>query len=749
MSSEVNNLYEFGEFRLDIEKCLLWRGDELVALSPKALELLCLLVRRHGDVVSKQEIFDTVWAGTFVEEGVLTQNVYTLRQTLGLNEKGGPFIENIARRGYRFSIPVALLQTGEFRPAAPPPDSEGREYVIATQTRTELIEEFYEDEPAPSGLAGKKSFFRRRSAVFFSFGLIFVVIGGFFAFRAIRPRAWAFFHPPLENVEFQKLTDSGRVGAAALSPDGNFLAFTKEKKLFLKDVSSGRDIQLDVPGIDEFGALAFSPTGESIFFRNNLPRRLGNIYQVSRFGGETRLVAEKTWIGFGLAPDGKRIAFIRSNPELNRQTLFVKNLENGEERELLSKAYPDFFYYKAVPAWSPDGKRIAFIVNAGPERSTRLLTADAETGREEEIKAPRLRQFQNVAWLPDGATLVVSASDLGRRFQLWKLSYPGGDAQRITNGLNSFETVSVSNDGRKIVALQTSESSNLWVSDASDVNNQKPLTTGNSNNVGQTSLNWAGGDRLVYAASDEKNAFANLWTLNLADNSRRPLTSNTDFHSDFACVSADGKTIFFNANRSRAINVWRMDATGENLTPVTNVSGGLPLYPVVSPDNRFLYYLFRTPDASVIKRLDLAGSREEDFVNDPKLSPAAFLSLSGDGRFLAFLNMRSDNDADDAAGGPQFAVVATDNPADVKLVQAKGVGTLARLSADGRFLDFAAPTEGGMRILRQAVAGGEPAEVFAVQKERIFNFAWSADGGKLAVSRGHQYNDAILLTGFE
>jgi DNA-binding winged helix-turn-helix (wHTH) protein len=53
----------------------LWRDNAFVALPPKSIELLKLLIRKRGEVVLKQEIFDAVWADTFVEDGVLTQNI--------------------------------------------------------------------------------------------------------------------------------------------------------------------------------------------------------------------------------------------------------------------------------------------------------------------------------------------------------------------------------------------------------------------------------------------------------------------------------------------------------------------------------------------------------------------------------------------------------------------------------------------------------------------------------------------------
>ena len=111
MNNEINNLYEFHKFRFNPRTNTLWRDQEVVALPPKALELLKLLLEKQGEVVSKQEIFDTVWADTFVEDGVLTQNIYTLRQTLGTHENGKQLIENLARRGYRLTTPVHLVSS--------------------------------------------------------------------------------------------------------------------------------------------------------------------------------------------------------------------------------------------------------------------------------------------------------------------------------------------------------------------------------------------------------------------------------------------------------------------------------------------------------------------------------------------------------------------------------------------------------------------------------------------------------------
>ena len=100
--------YEFGSFRMDPAKRLLLRENEPIPLTPKAFQLLLVLVRRSDEVVSKDELMKAVWPDTFVEETNLTRNVFALRKALGETEQSR-FIVTEPGRGYRFSEPVRLL----------------------------------------------------------------------------------------------------------------------------------------------------------------------------------------------------------------------------------------------------------------------------------------------------------------------------------------------------------------------------------------------------------------------------------------------------------------------------------------------------------------------------------------------------------------------------------------------------------------------------------------------------------------
>jgi len=112
--------YFFGEFRLDPGQRALFRKNELVSLTPKALETLLFLVERHGRIVDKKDLLEAVWPDTFVEEVSLARNVSVLRKVLSENEEGQSYIETIPKRGYRFVAPVEVGGDGHVEASAAP-----------------------------------------------------------------------------------------------------------------------------------------------------------------------------------------------------------------------------------------------------------------------------------------------------------------------------------------------------------------------------------------------------------------------------------------------------------------------------------------------------------------------------------------------------------------------------------------------------------------------------------------------------
>ena len=110
----VRGAYRFGPFHLDVRERRLSRGDEVIPLRLKVFDTLLVLVENAGRLVTKQELLDTVWPETTVEENNLNHNVSVLRKALGEKATGQQYIETVPRVGYRFAAPVdaAVPQTG-------------------------------------------------------------------------------------------------------------------------------------------------------------------------------------------------------------------------------------------------------------------------------------------------------------------------------------------------------------------------------------------------------------------------------------------------------------------------------------------------------------------------------------------------------------------------------------------------------------------------------------------------------------
>ena len=120
MSNSAQHFYEFGPFRLDRMERVLFRADQPLTLTPKAFDLLLALVVRHGHVIEKEALLDTVWPETVVEESNLTHHISVLRKVLGESAGERPYIETIPRRGYRFVSDVKESNGANVAPVVTP-----------------------------------------------------------------------------------------------------------------------------------------------------------------------------------------------------------------------------------------------------------------------------------------------------------------------------------------------------------------------------------------------------------------------------------------------------------------------------------------------------------------------------------------------------------------------------------------------------------------------------------------------------
>src|SRR5215831_18031366 len=122
MTKSAGHFYEFGPFRVEEASLLLFRDGQPLPLQPKAVETLIALIQHGGQLVKKDDLIRIVWSDRIVDESNLSQNIYLLRKTLGVESNGQNYIETVPRRGYRF--------VGEVREC----ESPGSDLILAGPT---------------------------------------------------------------------------------------------------------------------------------------------------------------------------------------------------------------------------------------------------------------------------------------------------------------------------------------------------------------------------------------------------------------------------------------------------------------------------------------------------------------------------------------------------------------------------------------------------------------------------------------
>jgi DNA-binding winged helix-turn-helix (wHTH) protein/tetratricopeptide (TPR) repeat protein len=124
---------QFGPFHLDSSNARLFRGDEVVRLTPKAFDVLSYLAQRPGQLVTKDELLETLWDDTLVTDASLVVCIREIRKALDDDAQAPRYIETVHRRGYRFVARAAVVAAAAPTPREEPPTSAhiGREEEVA------------------------------------------------------------------------------------------------------------------------------------------------------------------------------------------------------------------------------------------------------------------------------------------------------------------------------------------------------------------------------------------------------------------------------------------------------------------------------------------------------------------------------------------------------------------------------------------------------------------------------------------
>ena len=760
MSHSDTTLYEFGAFRLDVAERILWRGKEVLVLPPKVFDTLRMLVEKEGRVVSKSELMEAIWADAFVEESNLSQNIYLLRRTLGVNEQGRQFIETVPRRGYRFGVPVTLLkvsnggagQAAEVDLNNPGWDS-NRESLENGLTRPSS-QHATDGSPAlttepPITVSPAAPVLRSPSAVHYALlaGLAFLVVLalGLYQFvirRGAKPRL-----APVEQVRLQNLTDSGDVAFPTISPNGELLAYVRQEEqvetVWVKQIATGSSVQTLPPSREGYRSLAFSSDARYLFFREKGDP--ASIYQTPAFGGAPKKVAIDVWSDFSVSPDSRRFAFIRRDIKRNVHLLMLSNIDGSGESELSSREF-SLNVGGIAPAWSPDGTKLVVTATSPQQSLPVLMTVDVATGQETELKTQSWRAINCLLWSPSGNHLLISARTPDALYsQVWVLDYPDGEARRLTNDLEGYFWLSRSADGRMLVTRQQRTISRLWLVKDGDLKQARQLTLGDRSLDGFVGLAWTPDGKIVF--SSFAGNVTNLYSMEADGTNRIQLTANAGQENTYPTISQDGRYIVFTSDRTGNTQIWRMDSDGRNQRQLTfaGAQNQRGQSAALAHDGTEVFFIKRGAGPASIWKVSLEGGAAVQISPLTDAAPEGFLAISPDGKWLAYRRVSAQPAARGENRSLRIGALPVEGNADPKLFDLEVSRPMIQWAADSAAFYFVGGLFNSSSLCRQPLAGGEPQKLLDFP-DRIFNFAWSRDGTNLVVSRGRRQGDAILIT---
>jgi serine/threonine protein kinase len=546
--------------------------------------------------------------------------------------------------------------------------------------------------------------------------------------------------------KLQPVTTSGKASDAAISPDGKYVAHVKsdagQQSLWLRLVATTSDTQIVPPSLQDYNGITFSKDGNYLYYVLGEPNNpFRTLYHVPVLGGASRKVTNVT-SPVSLSPDGTRLAFTRVSQIQGETALIVANADGTGERQVAMRKVPAQFS-GAGPSWSPDGKLLASgVINFDPNTrraAATVVEVQVESGAERPITShtwqPPLGQ---VVWLADGTGLAVIAIESGARTnQIWHVSYPDGEVRKITNDLNNYNRLSLSADSGALVTVQTEGASSVWVAPQGDTNRARQISSGKSD--GQAGLSLMPDGRIVYVSRESGQN--DIWIMDGDGKNQKQLTANA-VNNAHPWVTPDSQYIVFTSNRELLRrSIWRMDPDGGNLKRLTEGPGDI--FPQSSPDSRWVVFWSTRSGAFRVWKVSIDGGAPMQLTDQVMFNP----TVSPDGSQIACF-YREDREGSLSkvaiipfAGGDSVKVL--DIPQSVQ-VNAGGL----RWTLDGRAVTYVATTDGVSNIWSLPLEGGKPVPLTDFKTDRIFWYDFSRDGKQLALSRGTQTSDVILIRDF-
>ena len=743
MSNSSKHFYDFDRFRIDATERVLLSDGEIVTLTQKAFDVLLVLVERRGQIVSKEELMELVWPDTFVEEGNLSQNIYTLRKVLGQTNDGQDFIKTIPKRGYRFVSTVS--EHKELQPEVTSESPAARNLPSKPATSNSVVVQFPREHRAPVRQPVEENWrqsISRHKMLAVTLAVLFLGSVGSLIWLGASSDWNLFSNGSTGKLTLTNLTTTGNVACSAISPDGKFVAYAvtetpQRSSLWLMQLASLNAQQIVAPAELQYHAMTFSPDGQFIYYVAREPQLPRTLFRVSVLGGASKKLLDNVQTAISFSPNGSRFVFRRSLDGRREAVLFAANADGSGEKELASVKFPEGI---GDPAWSPDGNIIACAIGqADGSASASVVAVRANDGAIKPMSAQRFRWIGQLAWMPDSSgVMMVASQDQNQTRQVWQLDYATGEVHRVTRDSNTYNRLSLSADGKTILVTQVKQVTNVWMIPRNEPQRAEQITFGAGGYRGR--LAWTPEGRIVF---DSEAANATTISVMNADGSNQKLLLGEQPNKAYAGrvhVSPNGRYVVFASEATGTRHIWRMDKDGSNLTQLTNGDGEDS--PYCSPDNRWVVYTRlerKGIDRPTIWRVSIDGGQPQQLTHEFTSNPA----VSPDGKWVA-----CGYSAPNTPWG--LAIYPFDGGAPVKIFPHSIEGfPLIRWTPDSRFLTYDDNPIGPAKLWLQPLEGGEPKLLAEFASDRIFGFDWSPDGERLAVVRGLWATNIVLIKDFD
>jgi Tol biopolymer transport system component len=607
-----------------------------------------------------------------------------------------------------------------------------RRYQTAVDVRNDLEDLKQEVESGVSAVTARPVVKPRRTATWIAVVAIAVLAAATWAAvssyrKAPAPRTFTIDH-------LARLTTTGTVSVAAISPDGRYVVHVKgsttEPSLWVRQTATTSDVQIVPPAPVVYDGLAFSPDGNYVYY-NTYPAPgggLATLYRVPVLGGAPTIVLADVDSAIAFGPDGRSFAFTRGAPAKGTTALMTANGDGTGAKEVATLPAPYRFLLDA-PAWSPDGKTLLTMASKGPATAV-VFSVDAQSGRATEVPG-EWAGLRAIQWLPDGRSFLADGADLNVtavNLQIWNVSYPGGERTHVTNDLNSYFGVSLSADGRSLATVQTELTAGIETAAAPALLEWRRVTGEPGRADGTRGITWLPDGRIVYTSAS--SGPAQLWIVDSDGKNARQLTSTPPpALNPFA--SRDGRWVYFDSACSTGRCIYRIAPDGSALQQIT--SGGDENRPILSPDGSTVF-LSRTGGGQNLPARVPAEGGSPTGISKSIFSP---IGISPDGTQLVGSAWNQEVQRSvvalmPAAGGePRFL---PDIPVPT-----------ANFTPDGTALVFPDLTSRPVRMMERPLPDGTARPVGAPLPGLTFDGALSNDG-RLAISRGTLQSDVVLIS---